>query len=127
MLVENWKKISLVGYSAWAFYALALVTLAPDFIYKFFEVDTNPVVWGRLQLIIIVAGLVGRLLNQPKESRWRRRFIVGFILLVSCLVSLPAMAQNRDDIAVELKGAAPVNLDGNPPKLAKGSTAQQKR
>ena len=45
------------------------------------------------------------ILNQPKESRCRRRFIVGFILLVSCLVSLPAMAQNRDDIALELIGA----------------------
>ena len=33
MLDRNWKTITLRSYTAWAFYTLAVITIAPDLIY----------------------------------------------------------------------------------------------
>ena len=105
IFIKDWLKISLQSYTAWAFYVLALITVAPDVIYTVFEVDTNPVVWGRLQIITIIAGLVGRMVLQPERTRWRRRLIIGILVAAICSISFPALAQaetDNDQIAFEL-------------------------
>ncbi len=96
MLINNWRKIAVISYTAWAFYALALVTLLPDAIYKYAGYDTNPAVWSMLQLAIIVLGLIGRMIDQPKESAWRRRIIVALIVIVTVVSAVPALAQTNE-------------------------------
>ena len=94
IFVDNKAKIFSVGYTAWAFYALAAITVAPDALWFLFEFQTNPVVWGWLQIVAIAFGLVGRSLDQPKENRWIRRAIVAmFVIVISC-VSIPALAHD---------------------------------
>lgn len=111
MLVKDWSRVMRIGYSTLAFYALAFVTIAPDLIYSLTGIDTNPTVWGRLALIIIVLGLIGRIIDQPEQSKWKRRGIVAFIIIAMCAFSAPAIAhetpcnqitaESFDDLAFE--------------------------
>lgn len=92
-LVKDWKELSLKSYTAWAFYTLALITVLPDLIYVFFQVDTNPQVWSFLQITTIILGLIGRMVLQPNANKWRRRIICAVMAIVILGVSLPAMAK----------------------------------
>jgi len=92
MLVKNWKRVLLIGYSTWAFIAAALCFALPDLIYYLFTIDTNPVIWGRLGLMFACGGLVGRLIEQKDETKWHRRIVVGAVLIAAFSLSLPAMA-----------------------------------
>ncbi len=94
-LDKDWRFITIGSYTAWAFYALALLTLAPDIIYGVLKVDTNPRVWTCLQLIVCIAGFLGRLILQPKENRFRRRAIIAAVLVVLAFVSVPALAESE--------------------------------
>lgn len=94
-LEKEWARIALVSYTAWAFYVLAIITVAPNIIYGVFGVDTNPLVWGRLQIVAIVAGLVGRVILQPTANRWRRRSILAALFAAICFISLPALASHK--------------------------------
>ena len=79
MLDRNWKTITLRSYTAWAFYTLAVITIAPDLIYLLTERDTNPAVWSTLQLWVIALGVLGRLILQPREGATRRRIVLGLL------------------------------------------------
>ena len=92
-LVKEWKSLSITSYTAWAFYAIAGLTIAPDILYWVFGVDTNPVVWGRLLLAACFAGIVGRFVLQPHATRWRRRGIIAALLLIIAVWSFPALAK----------------------------------
>lgn len=102
-LVPEWKMLTLKSYTAWAFYMLALLTVSPDLIYAVFEVDTNPVVWTTLQIVTIIAGILGRLVLQPDVNKWRRRAIIAAITTVCVLVAFPALASptSNDDFDQE--------------------------
>lgn len=91
-LVENWKQVALIGYSAWALYAIAIIVVAPDLIFWIFGIDTNPRVWSGLLIMAVILGFIGRLIEQPKASALRRRIIIGVILAITFVVSFPAMA-----------------------------------
>lgn len=106
MFVKDWKMLTLISYTAWAFYALVFVTIAPDVIYSLFGIDTNPVIWGRLSVMICVLGLVGRLLEQGERGKWRRRAVIALILAVVTIFAYPAAAQSQDSdsVAVDLIG-----------------------
>jgi len=93
MFEKNWLSISLTSYTALAFYALAFVTIAPDAIYLATERDTNPAIWTGLQIWIIILGVFGRLVMQPREGAIRRRLIVGLIVVGTVLAAAQAMAQ----------------------------------
>lgn len=106
-IVNDWRNLTLKSYTAWAFYILVAITLAPDILYAIFEIDTNPLVWGRLQIAVCVLGLVGRLVLQPEKSRWRRRIILALLVAFAGLISIPALAQTEthdtfDDAAFNL-------------------------
>ncbi|MEE9273139.1 MAG: lysozyme [Robiginitomaculum sp.] len=92
---KEWKKITLISYTMWAFYALAAITLAPDIVYILFEVDTNPAVWAGLQIAVCFAGVLGRLILQPQKNRWRRRAIIAVLITIAGLLSLPALAKTN--------------------------------
>ncbi|MEP5730844.1 MAG: lysozyme [Sulfitobacter sp.] len=92
----NWRAIALRSYTAWAFYVLALITVAPDIIYLAVGVDTNPAVWSSLQIWVILLGLAGRLVLQPRENAGRRAVIVIAIILGTVLFGAQAMAQTTE-------------------------------
>lgn len=94
-LDKDWARISLKSYTAWAFYALALITIAPDLIYWLFGSVTNPLVWGRLQLVAIIGGWFGRVVLQPKANHLRRKVIIGVIIAAIFAVSIPAFAHDK--------------------------------
>lgn len=96
MFESNWREIIVRSYSAWAFYVLAIITLAPDAIYLAFEVDTNPAVWSALQIWAIILGIGGRLVLQPKGNAGRRAMIVGAIVVGTLIFAVQAMAQTTE-------------------------------
>ncbi len=96
MFDQNKRSIVLRTYTAWAFYTLAAITLAPDIIYLVSERDTNPVVWSALQIWVIVLGILGRLILQPREGAIKRRLILGLIILGTVLAAAQAMAQTTE-------------------------------
>lgn len=96
MFDKNWKFLTLGSYTAWAFYALALITLAPDLIYLLAGVDTNPAIWSALQLWVIILGILGRLVMQPREGAIKRRLIVALVVLGSLIAAGQAMAQTTE-------------------------------
>lgn len=102
MFTPNWRADLLRAYSAWAFYALALITLAPDFIYLAFEIDTNPAVWSVLQLWVIVLGIAGRVVLQTKEGAFKRRLFQGAIIVITLLVAGHAMAQSTERATMQV-------------------------
>lgn len=100
MLVKDWKRVLLIGYSTWAFIAAIICLTAPDIIYRLFERDTNPYVWGRLGLMFLVGGLIGRLLEQGEKNKYRRRFVIFAVLIAAFSLSAPALASVSDREAV---------------------------
>jgi GH24 family phage-related lysozyme (muramidase) len=96
MLDKDWRAIVLRSYTAWAFYILAAITVAPDVIYLIAERDTNPAVWSALQIWVIVLGILGRLILQPRESALRRRLVLGVVVIGTLLVAAQAMAQTTE-------------------------------
>ena len=102
-LDANWKRITMQSYTAWAFYILIAVTLAPDLLYATLGMDTNPLVWGRLQILVAVFGIVGRVVVQKHKSRIIRRMIIAFMTLAVLSIAVPSMAnENPDDVAFTL-------------------------
>ena len=95
-LDKDWKKLTLISYTAWAFYALVFLTIAPDLIYLTTGVDTNPRVWSMLTLLACIGGLVGRMVLQPHATRWRRRIITCVLLALIGFVSVPALSGEAD-------------------------------
>lgn len=96
MFDKNWKGIALLTYTAWAFYALAAVTVAPDLIFLVFEVDTNPAMWSMLQIWIVVLGIIGRLVMQPRKGAVRRRIVVGLLFLATVVAASQVAAQTSE-------------------------------
>lgn len=91
LLNKNWLKLLGVSYTAWAFYSLAFLTLAPDVIYKFFEVETSPKLWSGLQILVVLLGLFGRLVEQSEEKRWVRRAVIVILLIITSAFSASAL------------------------------------
>ncbi|MEP5730347.1 MAG: hypothetical protein ABJL67_13375, partial [Sulfitobacter sp.] len=92
----NWRAIAIRSYTAWAFYVLAFITVAPDIIYLTVQIDTNPAVWSSLQIWVIILGLAGRLVLQPRENARRRALIVLAIVVGTVLFGVQAMAQTTE-------------------------------
>ncbi len=96
MFEKNWKAIIGRSYTAWAFYALAAITLAPDLIYLLTERDTDPAVWSALQLWVVILGVLGRLILQPPEGAFRRKIVLGAVVVGTIIIAGQAMAQTTD-------------------------------
>ncbi len=96
MFDKNWRSIVLHSYTAWAFYALAAITLAPDLIYLVVGRDTDPAVWSALQLWVVSLGILGRLILQPSDGVIRRRIVLGAVVVSTIIVAGQAMAQTTE-------------------------------
>ncbi|MGH1447443.1 MAG: lysozyme [Cognatishimia sp.] len=96
MSLHGTRELLLKSYTAWAFYALAIVTLLPDAIYLLAEIDTNPAVWSLLQLWVVVLGIIGRVIIQTRQGALHRRLVVGALLLVTICAAVPALAQTTE-------------------------------
>ncbi|WP_299296811.1 lysozyme [uncultured Tateyamaria sp.] len=92
--VQDARRALTIGYTAWAFYALAAVTLAPDVIYLAFAWDTNPFVWSVLQIVVIAGGIVGRVIQQTEEGAWRRRIWIFAAVLLFAFWAVPSLAMS---------------------------------
>jgi len=62
--VKNAKQIALRSYSMWCNYLGIAALIAPELIYVIWQIDTNPRIWWILGLGLILAGIVGRLIDQ---------------------------------------------------------------
>lgn len=93
MLEKSWQAIVLRSYSAWAFYVLAGITIAPDAVFLLTGRDTNPAVWSALQIWIIGLGVFGRLILQTREGAARRRLVVAGVVIATIIAATQAMAQ----------------------------------
>lgn len=102
----NTRQIFGVYYSTWAFYSLAFLTVAPTVIFYGFGIDTNPVVWGRLQLLVVALGIFGLNVVQTHEGRWVRRAVVAGIVLVTLFFSVPALAMGERTAAPPTSAAS---------------------
>lgn len=96
MFDKNWKTIALVSYTAWAFYLLAAITFAPDLIYLTFGIDTDPAVWTLVQIWVVVLGVFGRLILQPREGAVKRRWLAALIIFGTIIAAAQAMAQTSE-------------------------------
>jgi len=64
MLVTNAKGLALKAFSMWCNYLGLFVLIAPEIRYWVWEIDTNPTLVWWLGIGLIVAGTIGRLVNQ---------------------------------------------------------------
>ena len=96
MFNNHWRRLTLTSYTAWAFYALALITLAPDAIYLFTGMDTNPAMWTTLQLWVIALGIIGRLIIQTDRGAFKRRLVLAALVLGTLFAASQGMAQTTE-------------------------------
>lgn len=112
MFERNSRHILLISYTAWAFYALAAITVLPDLIYLSLGIDTNPAVWSALQVAAIVFGVVGRLILQPKAGAVRRRLVISAIILGAVLFAVQANAQATERQTMRLLVPLAIKWEG---------------
>lgn len=63
-IVNNVKDICLKSYSMWANYLGLGVLIAPEVLYYFWQIDTNPRLWWSLGVGLILAATIGRTIDQ---------------------------------------------------------------
>ncbi|TDE33180.1 lysozyme [Antarcticimicrobium sediminis] len=112
MFDKNWRAIVIRSYTAWAFYALAAITLAPDIIYMVSGRDTNPTIWAMLQIWVIALGVIGRLVLQPREGALRRRLIIGVVFFGTFILAAQAMAQTTERATMQVLVPLVVKWEG---------------
>lgn len=63
-VIPNAKKVAFKAYSMWANYLGILVLITPELLFLFAGIDTNPAIWFIAGLVLIIAGIIGRILDQ---------------------------------------------------------------
>lgn len=82
-LIPNARNIALRSFSMWANYLGIATLITPEVLYALFERDTNPRIWFFVGLGLIVAGIVGRLIDQGLDyTKLRAWLVAGLVLLV---------------------------------------------
>lgn len=107
-LVPNSRRIALRAYSMWANYLGILALLAPELIYLLAERDTNPRLWWVVGLALIVAGIIGRLIDQGAS---RDRAPLWAVLAVLGALTHPGQASAMGE-RPEAPAAAPYSIEG---------------
>ena len=92
-IIDNPARVALRGYSNWANILGIIVLLAPEALYRFWQIDTNPRVWFWSALALLIFGTVGRFISQDRPSILRPLvLIVALLIGVIWAVSAAAMA-----------------------------------
>ena len=98
-LVPNAGAILRKSHSMWSMYSGVACLLAPEMIYAFLAIDTNPRIWWIAALAFFVYGILGRIVDQgidnPKPPTMRSPFTVGLIAM-SMLVVQPGQGPAPD-------------------------------
>ena len=81
-LVPNAGNIALRSFSMWANYLGILVLIMPEILYVLFERDTNPRIWFFAGLGLIVAGIIGRLIDQGLDYTKLRVWLAAALVLL---------------------------------------------
>ena len=63
-MIPGAKTVALKSYSMWANYCGIVAIMAPELIYWIWQIDTNPRIWWISGMVLIIAGIVGRLVSQ---------------------------------------------------------------
>lgn len=99
-LIPNWRDVALRSYSQWFLYIGALALVGPElwFLATGYQI-VSPYALGYVGLALLLAGMVGRVIKQPKIDRPRRRRLVVFLvgLLSLMMVLAPAARANPVD------------------------------
>lgn len=111
-IIHNAKDTAKRSLSLWVNRAAFLALLMPEVLFYFFEIDTNPVVWWSLGLILYVGVELSRYIDQGMA---RSPAILGFLALVMAL----GVASPKEGRAMSLlKPSAPVVVSGGLPSEA---------
>jgi hypothetical protein len=63
-MIPDAKTVALKSYSMWANYCGIAVGVWPELIYWIWQIDTNPRIWWILGMVLIIAGIAGRIISQ---------------------------------------------------------------
>lgn len=85
-LIPNARRTAIKAYSMWANYLGILCLVAPELIFAVSQTDTNPRFWWVMGLALIVAGIVGRLVDQGVA---RSPALVGLFGLLLAMTAAP--------------------------------------
>lgn len=108
-LVEDWKRVTLVGISFWCQVGSFLALIVPEALFEFTGRDSDPVFLWWVGALLALAGIVGRIIAQERAVlvEWVRILAVIFaVFMVSLALSERAYAQSQPkaflDFAVPL-------------------------
>ena len=90
MLVTNWRRVVALSLSFWMQVAGLVVLIWPELKYGWTEQDSDPVFFWWLGVLLLVAGIAGRLYEQgvSKLREWAR--ITGVLVILFLLALLLA-------------------------------------
>lgn len=92
--IPNVWQVALRAYSMLANYLGIVCLFAPDVIYYYSGVDTNPHMWVILSLALILFGIFGRLIDQDAGGRWHK-WVLGTVAVALIFVAVNALAMSK--------------------------------
>ena len=106
--VENWRRVVALSLSFWMQVAGVLALILPEILFAATGIDTDPVMLWWLGILLLVAGIIGRLYQQglSKWREWSRIVAVGLIvtslafLLANTVRAAPPTEAETLDVAV---------------------------
>lgn len=106
MIIKDWKKVVMVSVSFWAQVIGLLVLIAPEVLYMYTGIDTDPVMLWWIGTLLLLFGLFGRIFKQDRPAwvEWVRiiavLIIIGFLALFAAS-SAEASECNQDNASLE--------------------------
>ena len=88
MIVNNWRRVIVLSLSFWMQVAGLAVLIWPEAKFKWTGVDSDPVLFWWLGVLLLLAGIGGRLYEQgmSKWREWRRIAGVGTVIFLLALL-----------------------------------------
>ena len=111
-LIKDWDRVLILSMSFWSQVLGLIVLIAPEVLYSFTGIDTDPVLLWWVGTLLLLFGLAGRLVRQQSKVwvEWIR------IIAVFVIIILLALFASKQAHASEREGAA---LDVAVPLIAK--------
>lgn len=95
-LIPHARTVALRSFSMRANYLGIVCLIAPELIYWLFERDTNPRFWWISGMVLIVAGAIGRLIDQNSDKyTFRSSALAAFLAVAVALVGKWEGKENR--------------------------------
>lgn len=82
MIVSDWKKVVSVSFSLWMDVIGLVILVVPQLLYAVTGIDTDPQLLLCIGVLLIFAGIIGRLLEQTSSiiREWKK--IIGVLVVV---------------------------------------------